>query len=555
MTTPFLSADWHRSPWAIMCVFFILIGPFSLNFHFHYPDEMYYTDAAIQMMKNGDYFTTYLGNGELRFKKPIGTYWAVLAGFKLFGISAFSSRIFFLVAGGALIGMIYGIGKLASGNKSIAALAGWMIAAQPLVIFSSSRAIPDILLVLFLTVSAWGVTAVLKYGNDVPKRFLWMTFLGFGLAFEVKGLPAAALGFLALGYLLVNPWQKISWKKLFYWPAVLLGLVIALFWFVVMYVKFGPVYLDSFLEDQVGMRVGNRFTQLITYFLMASGLMIALFLPWLFFTGKKVFTTIFSVLDENRAFFGFVLVWLVAIILMTSLVSKFYDRYLLPVAPLVTVGVAWMIIRAKTQNNNALNGWGLGILAINLVILLVAIYWNFGLKSPPILVFQWLIGAGIFAFLISILRKNKLRYQHLSLAIMLVFFNGCLISYPLSIPHQGIQVDDLVDGKNIPLGTKIGFIGNPHHSSKIRIGLQTDHHLINLEHESIEKFKDFDYLICDDASIKRLNLSDNPTEIASINWDPKYFLEIVKQIWYGDPVSRKADLSKKYFLIQTKKPD
>lgn len=552
MTTAFPLANWYESPWAIMCIFYLLIGPFSLNFHFHYPDEMYYTDAAIQMIKNGDYFTTYLGNGELRFKKPIGTYWAVLAGFKLLGISAFSSRIFFLAAGGALIGLVYGIGKLASGSKSIAALAGWIVAAQPLVIFSSSRSIPDILLVLFVTLSAWGVTAVLKYGSDVPKKYLWMVFLGFSLAFEVKGLPAAALGLLALGYLLANPWRQISWKTLFYWPAVLTGLVISLFWFVVMYIKFGPIYLDSFFEDQVGMRVGNRFTQLITYLLMASGLMIALFFPWLFFAGRKPIAVISSVNRENKAFFGFVLVWLIAIILMTSLVSKFYDRYLLPVAPLVTVAVAWMIIRENAENKMNLKRWGLGILALNFLILLVAVYWNIGLKSPPILVLHWLVGAGIFIFLVDILRKNKLQYPHLSLAIMLVFFNGCLISYPLSIPHQGIQVGDLIDDKNIPLGTKIGFIGNPHHSSKIRIGLETDHDLINLENESIENFKDFDYLICDDATRKKLNLSNNPTDIASVNWDPKYFLEIVKQIWCGDPVSRKSELSKQYFLIQTK---
>lgn len=549
MTNPFLSTNWHESPWAIMCVFCLLIGPFSLNFHFHYPDEMYYTDAAIQMIKNGDYFTTYLGNGELRFKKPIGTYWAVLAGFKLFGISAFSSRIFFLIAGSALIGLVYSIGKLASGSKPIAALAGWMIAAQPLVIFSSSRSIPDILLALFVTLSAWGVTAVLKYGDGVPKKYLWMIFLGFGLAFEVKGLPAAALGLLALGYLLVNPYQRISWKKLFYWPAVLAGLMISIFWFIVMYFKFGPVYLDSFFEDQIGMRVGNRFTQLITYLLMATGLMMALFLPWLFFIGKKPIDSLLMVKEENKSFFGFVLVWLVSIILMTSLVSKFYDRYLLPVAPLVTVGVAWMIIRGLGKNRKSLNGWGIAILAINAVLLVVAVYWNIGLASPFILAIHWLIGAGLFIFLFFVLRRNKLKYQHLSMAIMLIFFNGCLISYPLSIPHQGVQIDNLLEDIKIPFGTKIAFIGNPHHSSKIRIGLGTDHELINLEGDVINQLENYDYLICDEDSIMRFELGGNHSEVASINWNPKYFMEIMVSIWKGDTDLQKYGMSKKYYLV------
>ncbi len=68
--------EYQINPWIVMAVFAILVGPFALSFHMHYPDEMYYTDAAVKMLQNGDYFTTYLGSGELRFKKPIGTYWA-----------------------------------------------------------------------------------------------------------------------------------------------------------------------------------------------------------------------------------------------------------------------------------------------------------------------------------------------------------------------------------------------------------------------------------------------------------------------------------------------
>ena len=65
---------WINSYGFPMLAFLVLVGPFALDFHLHYPDEMYYTDAAIRMMQNGDYLTTYLGSGELRFKKPIGSF-------------------------------------------------------------------------------------------------------------------------------------------------------------------------------------------------------------------------------------------------------------------------------------------------------------------------------------------------------------------------------------------------------------------------------------------------------------------------------------------------
>lgn len=527
----------------------ILIGPFSLDFHFHYPDEMYYTDAAMRMMTNGDYFTTYLGNGELRFKKPIITYWAVLAGFKLFGISAFSSRIFFLFTGSALIGLVYAIGKLASGNKSVASLAAWIVAAQPLVIFSSSRSIPDILLVLFLTLSAWGTTAILKFGNGVPKRYLWMLYLGFGLAFEVKGLPAAALAFLTLTYLLINPWQKITWRTLLYWPALLLGTGIAISWFIVMYVKFGPVYLDSFLEDQVGMRVGNRVVKLLSYFLMAVGLMAALFLPWLFFVGKKLTISLAAIREENKPFFGFILVWLVAIILMTSLVSKFYDRYLLPVLPVVAVGVAWMIVQGNRDNKKMLTGWTSFLVILNTIILAVAVYWNVGLKSPPLLILPWIFGAAIVVFLFVEIRKKRLHYHHVSIAMMLVFFCSTLISHPLSIPHQGIQIRQLVSEKNIPKGTRFGFVGNPHHSSKIRIGLGTDYEVVNLGNDYATANR-YPYLIRADGPLEGVPVDSGTVEVASSNWDAKYFTEIMKGIWAGDSHIKKEDWSKRYLLIE-----
>jgi 4-amino-4-deoxy-L-arabinose transferase-like glycosyltransferase len=59
------------NPWVLLLLFCGLVGPFALDFHLHYPDEIYYRDAAVRMLQTGDYLTTYLGSGELRFKKPI----------------------------------------------------------------------------------------------------------------------------------------------------------------------------------------------------------------------------------------------------------------------------------------------------------------------------------------------------------------------------------------------------------------------------------------------------------------------------------------------------
>lgn len=135
MIINFKKVGFPESPWFIAVAFILLVGPFALDFHMHYPDEMYYSDGAIRMIQHHDYLTTYLGNGELRFKKPILTYWAVLAGFELFGISAFSSRIFFLLAGALTIVLVYHIGKVTFSDRKIAFLACLITASHPLMIF------------------------------------------------------------------------------------------------------------------------------------------------------------------------------------------------------------------------------------------------------------------------------------------------------------------------------------------------------------------------------------------------------------------------------------
>src|SRR5690606_41601567 len=167
-----INTDLQASPWFIALLFIVLIGPFALDFHMHYPDEMYYSDAAVTMTQNNDYLTTYLGSGELRFKKPILTYWGVLAGFELFGISPFSSRIFFLLAGAFTVVLVYKIAMVTFSNHRIAFLGSLITASHPVLIFSSTRSIHDIVLALCITISDWGSAVMLRTGSPDPKNIL-----------------------------------------------------------------------------------------------------------------------------------------------------------------------------------------------------------------------------------------------------------------------------------------------------------------------------------------------------------------------------------------------
>src|SRR6056297_828640 len=190
--------------WLIAPFFFLVFAaPGALDYVFHFPDEKYYTDAVLQMMDKSDYFTPYSADGSPRFLKPIITYWILIGSYKVMGVSPVSSRVFFWLAGAVLVSLVFFMAKSLTRNRRLALTAAFITAASPLVLMSASRSIPDILLVLFLTISAWGFLEILRSDHPEPK-FYWMAWLGAALAFETKGLPAVAFAGISILFLLLN---------------------------------------------------------------------------------------------------------------------------------------------------------------------------------------------------------------------------------------------------------------------------------------------------------------------------------------------------------------
>jgi 4-amino-4-deoxy-L-arabinose transferase-like glycosyltransferase len=547
-TSPVIS-----NPWVLLLLFCGLVGPFALDFHMHYPDEIYYRDAAVKMMQTGDYLTTYLGSGELRFKKPILTYWGVLAGFKLFGVDAFGSRFFFLLAGAATVGLTYLLGKTVFGDRRIAGLAALISASNPILIFAATRSIPDVLLVLTLTGSALGFAGLLRDGEQAKSKFLWLLYLGLALAFEVKGLPAVALGGIGILYLLFNPWQRISWKKLLYLPALLVALGIALFWFVAMWQLHGPVFLASFLEDQVGTRVTSRVLLVLQNGTVASLLLVGMFLPWVALAIPKVKSALATTWKENPQFFAFALLWGLAIVGMGALTSKFYERYLLPVAPVLALWLAWILIRGGGLERAK----GLkvaAVLLLSLVALLVGVNawvlvtgsgeaWSFVYVGLGILFLGYGIGA--------LLRSAVLPPKVLGISVLFLFFQVSGITRLISLPHQGIQAQAVVQEQGI--NAPIGFAGNLHVGSKIRMSLGPEYDLIDLSRENWkEEAKGYNYLILEDRILSEWDTLGYNVQVASTNLDSKAIPDFLLAGSSAEREKLRGKQGRTYFLLEKK---
>lgn len=541
------------NPWVLLLLFCGFVGPFALDFHLHYPDEIYYRDAAVKMLQTEDYLTTYLGSGELRFKKPILTYWAVLAGFKLFGVHAFGSRIFFLLAGAATVGLTYLLGKTVFGDRRIAGTAALISASNPILIFAATRSIPDVLLVLTLTGSALGFVGLLRDGEQAKKMFLWLLYLGLALAFEVKGLPALALGGIGILYLRFNPWQRISWKKLLYFPALLVALGIALFWFFAMWQLHGPDFLASFLEDQVGTRVTSRVWLVLQNGTVASLLLLGMFLPWVALAIPKLKSALVTAWKENPQFFVFALLWGLAIVGMGALTSKFYERYLLPVAPVLALWLAWILVRGGGIDRAK----GLkvaAILLLSLVTLVVGVNaWLLGTGSGD----AWSFGYLAFGVLFlgyggrTLLRPSVLPPKLLALSVLFLFFQVTGITRLISLPHQGSQVAKAVE--DIGIDGAIGFAGNLHEGSKIRMSLGPSYNLVDLSRDGWkEEAKGYTYLILEDRLLSEWDAVDYMVQVASIHLDSKAIPDFLRASSVAEREKLREAQSKIYFLLEKK---
>lgn len=533
----------------LIATFVILLAPFALNYNFYYPDEMYYSDSSIKMIQSNDYLTPRLGNNELRFKKPILTYWTIVASYKLFGISPFSTRLFFLLAGALTVFLVYRITKLISENSKASVIAAAIIASNVTLIISSARAIPDILLALTTTLSALGIAGLIKYGNDAPKKYLWFFYLGIALAIEVKGIPGLMLGGLAFLYLLFNPWQRIKFKKFLHLPSLIISIAIAASWFVSVYIIHKDVFLDAFFNDQVGMRVASKLLTSLKNGGLAIGCIIGLFLPWNLFLFAKKEKDIQSNTEKN--FQVFTIIWTIAIIIMTAMVFRFYERYLLPVFPVIAAELGIILNKRIVFSQKGSN-----VLLIVLFILSI-ITWGFALfltiGISPHFQYLWVFIPALFLCVFIFFRSlsSQSKYMYIAIFIILLFFNISLNSARISFPLDGKQITQTIQKENIPANEPIGFIGNLHIASKTRIILGCEYNLINCDTIASE-ITQYQYIVVEDTKLKKIDLDSYTTTTASVNWRHINVLTIIRSILNKNYFKTLQSEGEYYYLLERK---
>lgn len=339
-----------------------------------------YGEIAWEMVASGRYLEPVL-NGIKHFHKPPLTYWAIAAGYQLFGVGDFGARAGGVVAAGLAVFYLYRLARLLLGPRPEALDAALIFASSLLLIAVARIVATDIYLTAFTVMALFYLFR--RLAGHQKRRDPWLYGLALGLGFLTKGpvillftlLPYLVAKFFDPGHRRVFRWQEVGF-------AVLAFSLVALPWYLAVAAK-NPGLLRYFLKAQtVDRAMSNRFHRYEPpwFFLY---IFIGTFAPYVLFFLRGAFQSR-RLPWEQRVLFVYFLVPFVVL----SLVPGKQPTYILP-----SYGIAAILAAAALAEFSM--PW-LRTLAVALLSLAVAAPGVAGWAYPPVQPLRWpLLGASL----------------------------------------------------------------------------------------------------------------------------------------------------------------
>ncbi len=393
-----------------------LLGSLPLLSRYHF-DEGWYTNAAIEMVRTGDYLTPRYADGSARFRKPIVTYWVLAASYTTMGIGLVASRLPFLLAGCIVLWLTYRIARSATGDSHTGAAAAAILASNIEFMESATKSTPDMLQCLFLTLSIWGAVEII-YQQRRESRWYALLYAGAGFAIATKGFLAVILLMFVWGYARFVPMTHSGERRIMHWGWLSVGAVIALSWLIGSLLFQGTSAISALFEDQIGERLEDSHTIVLTNVLLYMLTPFRFFAPWFLllaitFLYKR--DLVVQCIRLRKPLVWFVLGWFLVNVILFSLGNLMRSRYLLPTYPLLAVLLADLLMQSLRSSSffraatRTIRGVLLTALGLGLVV--AAMGW----RLDP----QILLGGVIFAGVTGLLYVAALRCAALSALVAL----------------------------------------------------------------------------------------------------------------------------------------
>ncbi len=426
------------SPYLIAAAFCLLLSLTGIFLRPLFPvDETRYITVAWEMYAGHDWLLPTLNFEPYHHKPPI-LFWLMMSLWSIFGVSQQVAMVApYLIAFAVSCALIKLAQVLQPGNKQLPLLAILLFTGSlPFAIYSHLIMF-DMLLSIFAVL---GLIAVWQFART--GRWLYIALFGtaVGLGVLAKG-PVILLHTLP-AILLAPLWVSrdtftISWGK---WAGAfllgtLLGAAIALSWAIPAAIKGGPEFTEKIFWGQTAGRVANSFDHQkpVWWYLPVLPL---LTLPWIIHIGAwKGFKSLLK--EDHKQPLKFLGCWMIPALLIFSLISGKQPHYLLPLVPGFILVCALSLNRIGEQTRFlyvlpplvvAAFLAALPALGIVLVNTLPADYFSQAHLGDTINNFSVpisLIGTGLIAVIIFVVRKSRLVYQLTAVSVSMLIFMSC----------------------------------------------------------------------------------------------------------------------------------
>ncbi len=344
--------------------------------------EPLFAEAARQMTVTGDWITPYF-NGETRFDKPPLIYWLMAIAYQTIGVNEWAVRLPSAVAAIALVSfgfyILYRYGHYSLGDRTSRIIKNvprsrfllpWIGAAtmafNPEMITWGRIGVSDMLLAgcmcSALLAFFSGYATATKSKNSTLNKWYLAFYILSALAVLTKGPVGIVLPVLIIGSFLlyVGKFREV-WQEIYPLRGSLIFIIITLPWYVLVTIKNGSSYIESFF----GYHNFERFTSVVNhhagpwyfYFLVV----LFGFAPWSIYLPVAIAQTKFwqrrywSKQPRESQLGLFALFWFTCIFIFFTIASTKLISYVLPLMPAAAILAAlfWgeIFLRSRAKIN------------------------------------------------------------------------------------------------------------------------------------------------------------------------------------------------------------
>jgi 4-amino-4-deoxy-L-arabinose transferase-like glycosyltransferase len=390
-------------------------------------NEAFYAQTPREMMAAHDYVNPSF-NFQLRYNKPVFSYWEVAAAYNAFGVSEWSERLPIAAGAIVLIATAFALGQLIGGREA-GVLAGLILATSPRLLLLARRIIIDVHVAMFMAL----VLLCFALSEARPQRrrlYLLLMYVAAGFGVLTKGPVAVFLP--GLVFLIYLAWQRRlgDVRRMMLPVGAVIGLAIVSPWYSFVYREHGWQYIRAFLVGENLGRYAEAVGEQSRGALFYVPVMLGDLFPWSLLIPAALW---WAVRHRTNPTVRLLLVWVAAIVVFFSFSGTKEDLYILPIVTAESALMGSMIAAwagGMGVEDFAVVRWASIATAGLLVAAGAGMFWWFGISQRDGLQGAAFIGAAaVLGGLASAVAAGRRRIPDAAAAMAgtLVVISWCIV--------------------------------------------------------------------------------------------------------------------------------